>query len=103
VLARLHAQLAGAPAWSLAQARERLAAAHPSYQPLRDLAAGATFFAGGERLFQERFETADGRARFSAGAPRPGPAPRRARDYTAVEDWFQRLQRRSLAGAQRAR
>ncbi|HEY3450210.1 MAG TPA: FAD-dependent oxidoreductase [Myxococcales bacterium] len=103
LLARLHAQATGGSAWSLAQVREHLASMHAPYGPLKTLAPGATFFAGGERLFVERFETGDGKARFASGVPQPGPAPRRPRDYTAVEDWFQRVARKAFAAGQRTR
>lgn len=100
VLAKLHAQLAGQKAAppSLAQARETLSRV-AAYGPVEALAAGATFFAGGERLFAERFETADGKARFALQVPQPGPAPRRPRDYTAIEDWYQRLERKAFGAA----
>ncbi|MGC4122961.1 MAG: hypothetical protein QM765_52010 [Myxococcales bacterium] len=68
---------------------------------MRRLAPRASFFAGGERLFAERFETADGKARFALDVPRPGPPPRRPRDYTVVEGYFQRLYRRTLKAGQR--
>ena len=59
-------------------------------------------FSSGERLFSEAFETSDRRARFACcSPPQPSPAPRRPRDYTAVQDWLQRLQLQAF-GAGRA-